>query len=1182
MIIRKVNVQSVLHYDQFELDLGDQMALHILYGPNEAGKSTLLNLMIDGLFGGKIEGNRKDYFDTRSKLEFILEHPSLPPIHYFRKKRYSKFILVDENGKEMENERLTPYLSGFEKEQFALLFGFDHERLRSGGESLLQSGGHVGISLFESGGGIQYVQKIVNLLNDRTKELIDPSFRKGSSKLLNKSWHLYTRSIADMREKGLRGEDWHKKAKEIDEKKDELDRLQKKYEQIQLDLTKERRRQRIWKPYQDRQKIRLQLDSLQQIPILSDETVQRISDTIENYVRTKEEKAKIKSKYEQKKTIRDQIHYDHQMLSLGTEIYTMNEKLQQYISRKMKEIPEEIRSMDEWKIEAQSLLLTIAPSIRIEEAEQLRIPFSEEEAILALADEVKNIQLGLQSEKERLQEYENERTKLERELKEMEVPVDPAPFEQLIRRIQREGNLDAQIKETKREWELGKERIDRIQKDQNIWGGSLRQLSEIPIPLIETIETYEKRWDELEKERVGTEQAITEEQERYYETINQLEQIELGGYVPVEADLQNVRNRRNEHWTFVKSVWLGKENVETISKNFSDADSLAALFEQSISEADHLVDVMRKESDRSAKRANLLLQKKQTEEKIDRLKEKLAETKHRFASLTKEWNEEWKRAGIQPKSPAEMKEWLKVFYRPVLEEWKKVKDVEKRYDTLSNIKSTLFEELTVAAQSIGCEVASSNNSIETILRSIETYVKKAEEKRINLENYKKRLKDANLKQLIQKQKVEQLNDRLEKAEERWEAIREKYGHLGSNPEIARTTIEKLRKLFQILSNITRAERSVQRKKEECDAFEWQVADLAKRLSKNISDYPSIENFVRTLRETYEREREKKTTADAIRKQVQEIEMEIVENERQERELKEIVQNYMETYQCGSVEDLRTFLLQASEKKDLETKWKETEERLMEAGDFLPLEQLEREAEAIENPEMIPSRIEQLEEKSQIIESRIKDEKEPLWHLKREFETMNETKTDVVFHSQNAESYLAEVDQYWNEYVRIELAKRLLQRAIEEYRRKNETTIIHRASNFFQKLTLNQYEQLIIDYDGDIPIIVAIDRKKGKRTVREMSDGTRDQLYLSLRLAFVENHLNDSVPVPLIMDDIFVHFDDERTKATLEILHQFATKTQILYFTHHQYVVQTARTIGENVQIHHIGNTQMEPVEGSIQ
>ena len=62
-------------------------------------------------------------------------------------------------------------------------------------------------------------------------------------------------------------------------------------------------------------------------------------------------------------------------------------------------------------------------------------------------------------------------------------------------------------------------------------------------------------------------------------------------------------------------------------------------------------------------------------------------------------------------------------------------------------------------------------------------------------------------------------------------------------------------------------------------------------------------------------------------------------------------------------------------------------------------------------------------------------------------------------------------------------------------------------------------------------------------------------------------------MPLIFDDILVNFDDERSRATLEILSNLSEKTQILFFTHHLRLVELAqKSVGrKRVVIHELGD-----------
>jgi len=74
----------------------------------------------------------------------------------------------------------------------------------------------------------------------------------------------------------------------------------------------------------------------------------------------------------------------------------------------------------------------------------------------------------------------------------------------------------------------------------------------------------------------------------------------------------------------------------------------------------------------------------------------------------------------------------------------------------------------------------------------------------------------------------------------------------------------------------------------------------------------------------------------------------------------------------------------------------------------------------------------------------------------------------------------------------------------------------------------------------------------------MSEGTRDQLYLALRLAYIEDYADRTEPVPFIGDDIFQTFDDDRTESGIRAFASTSGVFQPILFTHHLSVVAIAR------------------------
>ncbi|MCU0713476.1 MAG: hypothetical protein MUC43_15560 [Pirellula sp.] len=156
-----------------------------------------------------------------------------------------------------------------------------------------------------------------------------------------------------------------------------------------------------------------------------------------------------------------------------------------------------------------------------------------------------------------------------------------------------------------------------------------------------------------------------------------------------------------------------------------------------------------------------------------------------------------------------------------------------------------------------------------------------------------------------------------------------------------------------------------------------------------------------------------------------------------------------------------------------------------------------------------------------------------------------------------ESVAAEIAEHAKRLSVLRLASVLLNTAMESHRKKNQAPVLSRASELFCKLTCGGFVGLQTDFDDQGPLLVA-ERSTGERLhLAGLSEGTADQLYLSLRIASLEEWLKRHEPVPFIVDDILITFDDQRCAATLEVLSELSNRTQVLFFTHHQHIVDMA-------------------------
>ena len=115
--------------------------------------------------------------------------------------------------------------------------------------------------------------------------------------------------------------------------------------------------------------------------------------------------------------------------------------------------------------------------------------------------------------------------------------------------------------------------------------------------------------------------------------------------------------------------------------------------------------------------------------------------------------------------------------------------------------------------------------------------------------------------------------------------------------------------------------------------------------------------------------------------------------------------------------------------------------------------------------------------------------------------------------------------------------------------------------------------LLLQQQAQICCLVRESSDSASKTMDALSDGTRDQLHLALVLGSLEYRFaSGAEPIPLVLDDVLVHFDDDRSVAALEVLAEFSKTTQVLLLTHHTRIRQQAEAIGEakGAFVHELG------------
>ena len=133
-----------------------------------------------------------------------------------------------------------------------------------------------------------------------------------------------------------------------------------------------------------------------------------------------------------------------------------------------------------------------------------------------------------------------------------------------------------------------------------------------------------------------------------------------------------------------------------------------------------------------------------------------------------------------------------------------------------------------------------------------------------------------------------------------------------------------------------------------------------------------------------------------------------------------------------------------------------------------------------------------------------------------------------------------------EYDAISLAMDALTQANTTLQNRFSPALGARAAEIFSAITAGRYGKVLLSRDFSLSAEMAGDPVG--RSIRLLSQGAADQLYLAVRLAICDMVLPAEKRVPLILDDALVSFDDDRLRAALDYLLAESEKRQILLFT----------------------------------
>ncbi|MFW6244012.1 MAG: ATP-binding protein, partial [Desulfovibrionales bacterium] len=378
------------------------------------------------------------------------------------------------------------------------------------------------------------------------------------------------------------------------------------------------------------------------------------------------------------------------------------------------------------------------------------------------------------------------------------------------------------------------------------------------------------------------------------------------------------------------------------------------------------------------------------------------------------------------------------------------------------------------------------------------------------------------------------------------------------PAEARAVIDETRKLEAFDVRINELRRRIQGIDQDSARFDERVSMLVKELDPSLTKRHSFE----AAAGLYHALREAQRSADSrerLNTRLAELEEWYAEASRAVSRCRAKIRAMCDEAGCETPEQMPERIKGSEQRARIEQELEQVEEQMRHLSGGMELADFVAELESVDSDSIVAA-LEEVESSAKDLD-RERSELDQVIGSERHILSTMDGSPKAAMLAQDAEDLAAKIERKVAQYVRLRLAWTVLNRAVESYREKNQGPILTRSGELFCELTRGAFAGLRVEYDRkDIPVLVGVRPDSNAFVhVENMSDGTRDQLYLAIRLASLATYVERKGPMPFLVDDVLVNFDDDRSLAALKVLARLSDATQIVFFTHHRHLVDMAET-----------------------
>lgn len=1131
---------------------------HIVFGPNEAGKSTALSAIEDLLFGIPMHSPHNFLHDYSSmRIGAVLEKDGERFDFVRRKGRKDTILDRDDLALQGGEQRLAASLAGADRPFFERMFSLDGDRLKTGGREILEGRDEVGQMLFSAGAGISGLRNRLEKLNEEAEELWGP--RAAQRRAYTQAQNKLEEATNALREYTLTARRWEELKKEYEQAEARHRDVRDRFEQHSAEMRRLSRIRRVFSGVRRKTELDGRIQALADVVLLPENARELFEDARRRETQATAGIETLVGQLEQLRAEIGELQPDENLLRRSEDIKQLAER-----RIRARRAREEMPGLEAERDATQTDLKAMAADLGWPEREidklTARIPpkgrVSTGRILLTRRGELAQ---NLAGSEKALAEAKAAAANLRQRLEAAGEPVDTSGLEAVVKTVREAGDIEGRRLAAESELEEEKARVNRALAALHPAVDTEDALLAIKPPARQEVQDYRDRLRDGEQRRRDLAESIETGSRKLQQAESELErQQETKQVVPAE-DLNASRERRDSIWELVRLKHVEGKPIPDDKRQACPeaADDPPAAFEPAMREADRLADQRFEHAEAAGQLAQMARDVESQRDELKALEQRLTKADEEGEQLRSAWQALWAQAPFEPLRPDAMLDWLTA-RKETLDAIERRGEAGTQARTQLETEQAHRERLLGALAGLGEDRGSlESEALAVLLERAEALLRRHEEDTRMRERLQEDLRETEKQLERHGQTLEQAKKAWTDWEEKWRAaLTELNLPRDLDPAAVEPQIDILEQMREKAEDLTRLEsRQIEGIRRELAGFEAEAEALLRELAEDLADQdPDAaalelnERLAGAQRVQDQRAQRQERAEDLARR--------LAASEEERRAARESVAHLMQAAVVSEPAELENAIAQSDSLRDLKQEREEVVAELEQQGDGLAITDLEAECvdadldEAAAREETLQAELKELEQERD-------DSTAALTEARATFENVGGDDAAARAEADRQEA-LAEMLDAAERYAKVRTAALLLHWAIDRYRREKQAPLLKRAGELFAAITGGSFARLRVDYDEHDQAHLAGERPSGETVrVSGMSTGSADQLYLALRVAAVEDYLDRAEPLPFVADDLFISFDDDRAKAGLEVLFDLAHRTQVLFFTHHRHLVEIA-------------------------